>query len=75
MDALESSEKVKKQSLVEVNSELSIAEIPSHGDGYDSWMLSDSEKNKTCQPEAEVVKVIKKNEHLKKPTYIEVLKK
>tara|TARA_B110000285_G_C14616033_1_gene377011 strand:- start:349 stop:531 length:183 start_codon:yes stop_codon:yes gene_type:complete len=60
---------------VEVNSELSIAEIPSHG-GYDSWMLTDDNKNsKKKRQEPEVVKVLKKNETMKKPSYIEVLKK
>ena len=60
---------------MEVNSELSIAEIPSHG-GDDSWMLTDDNKNsKKKRQEPEVVKVLKKNETMKKPSYIEVLKK
>ena len=62
---------------MEVNSDVCIAEIPSHGDGYDSWMLSDdknySSKNKKGDQEAEVVKNLKKSEHQKKPSYIEVL--
>jgi hypothetical protein len=29
---------------MEIDSEVSIAEIPSHGDGYDSWMLTDDNK-------------------------------
>jgi len=32
---------------MEINSEVSIAEIPSHGDGYDSWMLTDENKNES----------------------------
>ena len=64
--------------MVEVNSELSIAEIPSHGEGYDSWMLTDDNKNlskKRQEPEVIKVLLVNKNENMKKASYIEVLKK
>lgn len=40
-------DKKQIQPQMEINSEVSIAEIPSHGDGYDSWMLTDENKNES----------------------------